>query len=97
MHKRQVTPAEFCPELTHALVSLHVFKWNDILCPPHQESDRLCCFARITLEEYKASVPWRSRLLGPSLSINCIHPHTTLKTVCNHERNNLEDSSCRRS
>lgn len=37
--------------------------------------DIWCCFARTTLDECKASVLLRSRLLSPNSSINCIHPH----------------------
>lgn len=60
-----------------------------------KQIDIICCFARPTLEEWKTSVPLRRRLIGPSSSINCIHPHhSTPKTLYNHKRNNPEDSSC---
>lgn len=65
---------------------------------PPKQIVRLCCFARKTLGEGKTSVPLGSRLIGPSSSINCIRPHhATPKTVYNHKRNNLEDSSCQHS
>lgn len=84
----QIIPAEFYPGLARAPAFLHVIKLNDVISPllSPKQIDIRCCFARTTLEECKASVPLRSRLLGPSRSINCSHPHHAApKAVCNHK------------
>jgi hypothetical protein len=86
---RQLIPVEFYSGLVYSDIPA-----CPLSSPFPQQIDIICCFARLTWEECKASVPLRHRLIGPSTAINCIHPqHTTPKTVYNHKRNSLEDSS----
>lgn len=44
-----------------------------LLSLPPEQIDILSCFVRTTLEECKENIPLRSRLIGPSTSINSIH------------------------
>ena len=98
IHKRQfsLSSVQDWPGLRYFFMSLS-WKMPSLSSFLPKQIGTVCCFARTILEDGKARVPSRSRLIGPgsSININVNRPqHTTPETVYNHTGNKLQDSSC---